>query len=601
MVSIERTDERVLRLATLDEAGLRSLFEHITSKRRWSTDSISARPPARARSCSPAIRRALSAAMIGRAMGAGLFFGSLAAVALLLACATLGTRATGMRGEDVAGDGWISVSTPHVHLETDVIAVRASAIAWGLEDTAIALYEAFPPCELPSAPPPIEVMVFARADDFHRARPAGVAGHFGHGLSGIVSTPDRVVAAHGDARVILQTLAHEMTHQFVAYCYPTAPVWLNEGLASYYETILVEPDVTVVGRAPYRTRGERVGESVIVGGSIVTTVARGRVARPSELLGLSATEFYRLEAGAVDGDRNGNYAGAWALVHYGLLGRSPVAREGFGAFLAHVARGEHDPLAAFLHELAGGGLAGGGDLGYLDEEVSRYLHRADYLERRIRRIPPTIGEPEISYMDVDDVELHQAEVLLTQGAAGIEPAREHLARSRSLRALLLLALTSPEVDRDALLAEARDRAPDDLDVLLFDAGLALRAPTSEATTELLARLEARRDLRASELVALARLLLVRSEGPRALPHARRAAALAPGSTDAQLMLGLSLRAAGDDVPAVVPLRRALHLHATRRSQLPEALFAEISSWLAAATVTAPTSDPTAPPPPPGYR
>lgn len=503
---------------------------------------------------------------------------------MLGGCATL---RLGRPEIDVAGDRWIALSTPHVHFETDVAAPRASAIAWVLEDTAVALYDVFPPCTLPSEPPPIEVMVFARTEDYRRFYRRDAAGHFGRGLAGLVTAPDRILSAHGDASSISQTLAHELTHQFISYCYPTAPIWLHEGLASYFQTLVVEPELTVVGRAAFRRAipGRPMMEAIR--GAMVMSVPPEGTATPSALLGMDDRAFYSLDRTNAGADNARHYAGAWALVHYGLLGPSPGARGAFAAFLSDVARGEIDPRVAFLQRFT----AGSSDLSFLDEEVLQYFRRADYLERRVRRVPPVIDEPFVDDLPLDEVYVHWAEVLLAQPSPDLEEARGYLLQSSAVRSLLLLALLAEGEEREALLREARARAPEDLDVLAFDARLALGDGRSEHARALAARLLARSDLRAAETLTLAELLYTGGQAREALPHAERAVALRPSSVEALLTLGYVLRDLGEEVAAEGPLRRAVLL-----APPGTPLIEEVRSWLASRPVRSVPEGMPAPPP-----
>ena len=42
-------------------------------------------------------------------------------------------------------------------------------------------------------------------------------------------------------------IGFELAHRFVDFYYPSAPVWMREGLAQYYSTITVNPDAISIG------------------------------------------------------------------------------------------------------------------------------------------------------------------------------------------------------------------------------------------------------------------------------------------------------------------------------------------------------------------
>lgn len=487
--------------------------------------------------------------------------------------------------EDVHGTGWISLSMPHARLETNVRPERANAVAWVLEDAALALADTFPPCVVTRPIPPVNVMLFASEWERPDGRSSSMSGHYMGARGNPVVVEPRIIASWGDERTVSQVLAHEMAHHYIAYCYPTAPAWLHEGLAAFYETIDVRADETTVGRPPYRPAhlGERGAR--LVGGAVISSVRTRLVPPPSLLLAGSSDDFYvwddRRQAQA-------NYAGAWALVHYGLLGPDPDARRRFRAFLEELTRAESDPRVAF-------GLVAPDAPSYaaLDTAVRSYFSGGRFLERTLARAAPTIEDP--VPVDLDDATRreHLAEALLGGLAPELDRARVYLEEAGTPRSVILRAALSTGAERDTLLAEARTREPDSLDLLTFEARLAVEAPMGELASSVLARASSRDDLRATDHVALARLALARGEIEGALRSARAAVAAGPNLWEANLVLGLARRALGDDAHAVSPLRRALFIHGGRTPEL-----AEIERWLV--DHPSPSSMPGAPPAPASY-
>ncbi len=47
-------------------------------------------------------------------------------------------------------------------------------------------------------------------------------------------------SAWSDVEGLGRGLTHELTHRFVHFYLPGAPRWLNEGLAKYYSTMVIE-------------------------------------------------------------------------------------------------------------------------------------------------------------------------------------------------------------------------------------------------------------------------------------------------------------------------------------------------------------------------
>src|SRR5262249_47446160 len=116
------------------------------------------------------------------------------------------------------------------------------------------------------------------------------------------------------------TLKHELTHRFVRFYYPQAPVWLNESLAKYYETIPGERGFVVLGRDPERRafgptrwigRTEKNGPRVTIFADSLTPLA--------DLNGFHARDFYAYtikDERAQQKQRMTNYFAAWSVVHF---------------------------------------------------------------------------------------------------------------------------------------------------------------------------------------------------------------------------------------------------------------------------------------------
>ncbi len=89
------------------------------------------------------------------------------------------------------------------------------------------------------------------------------------------------------------TIVHELTHALMAFDFPTAPMWLSEGLAALYEDYeLAEPPArTLVGRANWR-RGV-MQEALRQGnlGSLRSMIVRRRFAQRDE-----ATQYAQSQA-----------------------------------------------------------------------------------------------------------------------------------------------------------------------------------------------------------------------------------------------------------------------------------------------------------------
>jgi hypothetical protein len=121
------------------------------------------------------------------------------------------------------------------------------------------------------------------------------------------------------------TLAHEGFHQFLAYeLGPRIPVWLNEGMAQYFET------------------SHYLGSTFDVGGvnfaklqQVQTLIKSGKAPRLQEIIQWNPATFYG-QAGIA-------YPMSWALVYYFLKSnQNPAASGEFRQYLQAVKAGGND-------------------------------------------------------------------------------------------------------------------------------------------------------------------------------------------------------------------------------------------------------------------
>src|SRR5262249_27227294 len=88
-----------------------------------------------------------------------------------------------------------------------------------------------------------------------------------------------------------RVLQHELTHRFVAYYYPQAPTWLNEGLAYYFEMLTIEDGMATLGHPPVSERfwpGPWKSDSTGHG----TLVPVSEAPTASALLAMTPADFY---------------------------------------------------------------------------------------------------------------------------------------------------------------------------------------------------------------------------------------------------------------------------------------------------------------------
>lgn len=264
--------------------------------------------------------------------------------ALGLACLLAvesGCGSTAVR-KDVHEAGWLLAETAHVELRTDLDPETAVRRARQLELSWQALafmYQAV----APRARPPTARSVVVHFGDCREMRQA-----LGTGVRGMVfGAPNWMsprIAVTCEERGGHYVLLHELAHIFNAHHVPGMPVWLEEGLAAYYESLVVWNGRAILG-LPRRQSG-----------ACQDHLAPGL----DQLRRMSREAFY-------DELRDTcHYFLAWKLVHM-LTGTTPERMKRFHRYLAGLRRGATDERAwvdAFGDVAAGS----------LSEDFDRYAY-----------------------------------------------------------------------------------------------------------------------------------------------------------------------------------------------------------------------------------
>jgi tetratricopeptide (TPR) repeat protein len=176
--------------------------------------------------------------------------------------------------------------------------------------------------------PPEDIRVFVFRDDASfepysirtGARPAAVGGYF-------LSRPDGGVIAvnAGTEQDPSEIVFHEYVHAVMAKNRPALPVWLSEGIASFYESVQIRGSTAVIGR-PIEHH--------------LTALADGFPMPMEEMLRVD-----RESPVADETARSGAfYAQSWAVAHWLLVGPADRQRQ-IGLYLDMLGRGSNDPAA----------------------------------------------------------------------------------------------------------------------------------------------------------------------------------------------------------------------------------------------------------------
>ena len=393
---------------------------------------------------------------------------------------------------------WVEVQTPHFTVRAAAEEQPARVAAARLEQVRAALLAGSWHASV-EARGKVEV-VLLDDDEVATYLPEGLAG------STVVNSLGHVQVISGVEHDVSEVpvLKHELAHVVNAQYLLRSPLWLNEGLASYLETLTLEGDRATLGRA-----------------RDAWAVEANR--RPLDLDGLFATgpEVYA----ANEEEKTSFYVRSWLLVHL-LANRYRTELENY---LGRLSRAE-DPRTAWA------ACCGQLTAAVLGAQSQEYLHGGSYTMTTVpvplRSLPMTVRA------------LRPAEVLATQAellaaAALVSPVMkvkgEKLAREartvdpgEPLAAVATCALAGPDSEACIEAARASARAqPGDPRPFVLLAGALRRehGAEREAAVERAVALAPEEPL---ALVALADLRLQQRRLPEAEAAAIHALAVAPG-------------------------------------------------------------------------
>jgi hypothetical protein len=214
-----------------------------------------------------------------------------------LGCSAIQTRSTARAHPE---SGWREYASPHFVVRSDAELEDAQESVRDLETT----YEALRAILFASDPgetKPLHVVLFAHGADLHRFLPSGTLAAFIPALPGDPESEPTILVETSLSDEARRVFLHELTHAFIGRTFSRVPLWLNEGLAQYFETMRVEPGRVVVGD-PIEGSG----------------IPANQMPSLSALLAADATTFYAgRNAHSVDGmyQQTSYYAGCWYLVH----------------------------------------------------------------------------------------------------------------------------------------------------------------------------------------------------------------------------------------------------------------------------------------------
>lgn len=267
--------------------------------------------------------------LIGRTLPLGI------TMLLQSACGTL--QGAAFQPPEHGGPSWSEILSPHFVMYTDLPPDEGSTSLAHFER----IHDAFEKVAFPADNPPAvrtTLVLLRNQDEYEQIGPKGSDGYFSE--KNLIDEERAIMVFHGDLSDTLRsTFQHELTHRFVYYFYPNAPVWLNEGLAEYFSSLSFERDKIVLGR-PLAEKGFIKGSWAFKRVTPSFTrifVPISRVPPLKDVLGLSYEAFYanrEAEPGEeMDKGRQTaiNYISAWSAVH--MLQNDPLYKNAFSQYL----------------------------------------------------------------------------------------------------------------------------------------------------------------------------------------------------------------------------------------------------------------------------
>jgi hypothetical protein len=425
--------------------------------------------------------------------------------------------------------GWSVAETAHVRVYTSVGATRAAQLADEMQRIRDRMAGTVLPCAFGGRSDRIVVAVLRRWE-LKEVFPAGAGAEYRTARYSWIPDFERQIVMpdefDDETRHVYQ---HELAHHLVSSCFPRAPSWLQEGLAGFLQSAVIEGERVVIGLPSYYLpRGPRRDRYQVLSylGARVQVVEREWLPPVEELVALSFDQFYQRESGNWM-RRTANYAASWALVHM-LEMSDPDLRRRFGAFLHELRRPEADPRKTFADSFRGVDL---------QARLDRYVRRGRMPYVSTTAPVPRRGAARVRQLSPGQAHLQWA--LLWSGAGDQDDAREamvaHLAAARAhsdtrVRAHLLaaasLAGSGDTAAGEREVAEALGLAPRDAEAL--HALVELRLARNHDPTAAAARLQqvARS---AEQLCALAAVELRRGNRADALGFAMLGLEIRPTS------------------------------------------------------------------------
>ena len=220
------------------------------------------------------------------------------------------------------GDLWV-VETPHYVLETDYDSTAAQVIAGQQEALFRELYRRMGKTRPAGTIERMKVQVYRTQDRYRKA-----VGSQGEGSRGLFT--GTALSAWGPQEELdrtLETLRHEGTHQFVGqFIGQTCPVWLNEGLAVFFQNARFDRGRLLVGQVP-----------IVAANILKTALKDGKLIPVSKMLKMSYPQWSDAVRAKSD-QATLQYPQAWSMVRFLEEGESGKYRAPLLQYIYYLSR-----------------------------------------------------------------------------------------------------------------------------------------------------------------------------------------------------------------------------------------------------------------------
>lgn len=249
---------------------------------------------------------------------------------------------------------WTEVRSPHFVVVTNAGEKQGRRVADQFERMRSVFHVAFPKLKIDPGSP-IIVLAIKDEKDFKALEPTAYLAKGSLKLGGLfLRTPDKnyvLMRLDAEGEHPYAVVYHEYTHLLLSKAAEWLPLWMNEGLAEFYQNTEIREKDVFLGKAS--------GESLLL-------------LKPSKILPLktlfavdASSPYYHEESkGSVF------YAESWALVHY--------LKQQDGHQKTHAIRDYFDLLANRVEPLSAATQAFG-DLGQLQASLEAYVHQEGHI------------------------------------------------------------------------------------------------------------------------------------------------------------------------------------------------------------------------------